>query len=337
MLQKVVPVPVVEQAPTLAGGSAAPLAGTEVLLANPRGFCAGVVRAVAVVEEALSRHGAPVHVFHEIVHNGHVVAELRSRGAIFVDRISDIPVGAVTVFSAHGVSRSVQAQAQARGLRVVDAMCPLVAKGHAQVARYARQGCAVIVIGHAGHEEVEGLLDCADAEMHRVATRAEIDALDMPATRAVAYVTQTTLAVDDTRELIAALRRRWPHIVGPDIDGICYASQNRQQAVRDLAGEVDFLLVVGADNSSNTRRLCEVAEQRGVRARRIEEAGAIDPRWLAGVRRVGVTAGASTPEVLVQGVLARLSALGAIAVREQPGVREPVAFRLPDLQEGAHA
>ncbi|MCU0968880.1 MAG: 4-hydroxy-3-methylbut-2-enyl diphosphate reductase [Rubrivivax sp.] len=302
-----------------------------VVLASPRGFCAGVVRAIDIVETALALHGAPIYVFHEIVHNGHVVADLRARGAVFVDRIADVPEGAPTVFSAHGVSRAVIEEARARGLQVVDATCPLVAKVHQQVQRYARQGMTIVVIGHAGHEEVEGTLGSADAPMHLVGTVRDVAELDLPADVPLAYVTQTTLSVDDTRDIIAAIEHRWPQVVGPSIDDICYATQNRQQAVRQLAQEVDFVVVVGAPNSSNTRRLLEVARQQGARARLVTCAEDVDASWLAGVRAVGVTAGASTPERLVRDVVKRLHDLGAGRVRELPGVREHVVFRLPPM------
>lgn len=302
---------------------------SEVLLASPRGFCAGVVRAIGIVEAALLRFGAPVHVFHEIVHNGHVVADLRARGAVFVERIGDIPEGAVAIFSAHGVSRAVVEEARARRLQVIDATCPLVTKVHQQVQRYARQGMTIVVIGHAGHEEIEGTLGAADAPMHLVSTLADIAALELPAEARLAYVTQTTLSVDDTREMIAALRDRWPQVVGPDVDDICYATQNRQQAVRTMALSVDLFVVVGAPNSSNTRRLLEVARQQGVQARLVSTASDLETDWLAGVRRIGVTAGASTPEALVRGVVERLRALGAGEAKEVAGVREQVVFRMP--------
>jgi 4-hydroxy-3-methylbut-2-enyl diphosphate reductase len=318
MLQVVAPRPL--------DSAAAP---AEVVLASPRGFCAGVVRAIGVVEAALECHGTPVYVFHEIVHNGHVVDMLRARGAVFVDRIADIPEGAVAVFSAHGVSRAVVEQSRARALRVVDATCPLVTKVHQQVRRYARRGMTILVIGHAGHDEIEGTLGAADATMHLVGSVGEIERLVLPDDIRLAYVTQTTLSVDDTREMISAIERRWPQVVGPDVDDICYATQNRQQAVRGMAQDVDLVIVVGAANSSNTRRLLEVATQQGVPARRIASAAELDQGWLTDVRRVGVTAGASTPELLVQGVVERLRALGTREVRELPGVREQVVFRMP--------
>jgi 4-hydroxy-3-methylbut-2-enyl diphosphate reductase len=305
----------------------------DVLLAQPRGFCAGVTRAIEIVERALARHGGPVYVYHEIVHNGHVVRDLTARGAVFVEDIEAIPEGAVTVFSAHGVSNRVVDRARRRGLRVIDATCPLVAKVHLQAQRYARQGYAIVVIGHAGHEEVEGTLGClgAEARAFLVSTLADVASLPLAVDAPVAYVTQTTLSLDDTRELIDALTARYPGVVGPELDDICYATLNRQRAVRALADEADVVLVVGARNSSNSNRLREVALQCGVPAYLVEDAGEIDPAWLAGASRVGVTAGASAPELLVTGVRARLTALGAASVRTLPGPRETVKFRLPSL------
>lgn len=302
-----------------------------VLLAQPRGFCAGVARAVDIAEQALERFGAPVYVFHEIVHNGHVVRDLASRGAIFVDDIADIPEGAVTVFSAHGVSRSVVDEADRRRLQVIDATCPLVTKVHLQADRYSQRGYTIIVVGHAGHEEVEGTRGSVTGPVHVVGTVEEIDALPVSASTPVAYVTQTTLSLDDTRELIAALRERFPDIVGPGLDDICYATQNRQRAVQQLARRVDLVIVVGARNSSNTNRLQEVAADHGVPARLIEHADEIELIWLDGVEHVGVTAGASTPEHLVQGVCKKLQQLGAGSIRELPGIVETIRFRLPEM------
>jgi 4-hydroxy-3-methylbut-2-enyl diphosphate reductase len=309
-----------------------------VLLAQPRGFCAGVVRAIDVVEQALALFGAPVYVYHEIVHNGHVVQSLRSRGAVFVDSIADIPAQAVTIFSAHGVSHGVVAEARARGLRVVDATCPLVAKVHQQAQRYAAQGRTVLIIGHPGHDEVVGTLGAITGPAWVVPTVAAAEQLDLAADTATAYVTQTTLSVDDTRDIIAVLERRFPGIAGPALTDICYATQNRQTAVRLMARHVDRLLVVGARNSSNSCRLREVAEQHGVPAWLVEDAAQIDPQWLIGARCIGVTAGASTPESLVDGVCERLRGLGARSVRQMPGKPESVSFRLPDgLQVGQAA
>jgi 4-hydroxy-3-methylbut-2-enyl diphosphate reductase len=302
----------------------------EVLLAQPRGFCAGVSRAIEIAERALELNGAPVYVFHEIVHNRHVVDDLAARGAVFVDDIEQIPPGSLTIFSAHGVSTAVVASARARSLRVIDATCPLVSKVHLQAQRYAKRGHAIVVVGHAGHEEVEGTRGSVDGPVHVVGTLDEIAALPMPAGTPVAYVTQTTLSVDDTRELIAALEARYPDIVGPGLDDICYATLNRQRAVRGLVGAVDMVLVVGSPNSSNANRLREVAEGQGVPAHLVERAAELDPAWFQGRRRIGVTAGASTPELLVQAVCARLRELGAAVIRELPGPAETMRFRLPE-------
>ncbi len=301
----------------------------DVLLAQPRGFCAGVVRAVEIVERALALHGAPVHVFHEIVHNGHVVADLRARGAVFVDQVDAVPVGAVLVFSAHGVADAVVQAARERHLRVIDATCPLVSKVHVQARRYAQTGRRVIIIGHRGHDEVEGTLGSIGAPAQVVSDVADVQRLALPADAALAYVTQTTLSVDDTREVIAALESRFASIQGPQIGDICYATQNRQNAVRRLARQVDLLLVVGSRNSSNSCRLREVAQGCGVSSWLIEQADEIDPAWLRGVTRIGVTAGASTPESLVIGVCRRLAALGAGPARQMAGEPERVHFRLP--------
>jgi 4-hydroxy-3-methylbut-2-enyl diphosphate reductase len=301
----------------------------DVVMAQPRGFCAGVVRAIGIVERALELHGAPVYVFHEIVHNGHVVADLRARGAVFVDDLDSVPVGAVVVFSAHGVSRAVVAHAAERDLEVIDATCPLVTKVHMQAQRYARLGYAIVVIGHRGHEEVEGTMGSVDAPVFLVSSAADVAALALEPDTPLAYVTQTTLSLDDTREVIGALQARYPSIVGPNVDDICYATQNRQNAVRAMAGEVDLVIVVGARNSSNSARLREVAAQAGTAAHLVQDARELDAAWLAGVRRVGISAGASTPEVLVRQVCERLRALGAADVRQLDGVRESVVFRLP--------
>lgn len=313
--------------PIVPGPIVAPAA--QVLLARPRGFCAGVVRAIEIVERALDLHGAPVYVFHEIVHNGHVVADLRTKGAIFVDSLDQVPKGAATVFSAHGVSLAVVRQAQSRKLQVIDATCPLVTKVHLQAQRYAQKGHVIVVIGHAGHEEVEGTMGRVETEVHLVSDVAQVAALPMPADAPVAYVTQTTLSLDDTRGIIAALKARYPAIVGPETDDICYATQNRQNAVRELAAQVDLVLVVGARNSSNSARLREVAQQQGKPAHLVQDETGIDPAWIAGARRIGITAGASTPEVLVQRVAQRLRDLGAGEVRQAEGDDEGIVFRLP--------
>ncbi|MCU0758330.1 MAG: 4-hydroxy-3-methylbut-2-enyl diphosphate reductase [Steroidobacteraceae bacterium] len=303
----------------------------DILLAQPRGFCAGVVRAVGIVEQALALHGAPVYVFHEIVHNRHVVDDLKSRGVVFVDDLDAVPPGAVTVFSAHGVSDAVVSQARARRLRVVDATCPLVAKVHLQAQRYARLGCDVIVVGHRGHEEVEGTIGSVRGPVHLVSGVDDVAALEVGDPSRVAYVTQTTLSLDDTRAIIQALQARFPAIQGPGVDDICYATQNRQNAVRDMLPQVDLVLVVGARNSSNSNRLRELASERGVPAYLVEDARDIDPAWLAGVRSLGLTSGASAPEVLVTQVCERLRALGAQSIRQLPGLEERVSFRLPPM------
>jgi len=301
----------------------------ELVLARPRGFCAGVTRAIDIVDRALAIHGAPVFVYHEIVHNGHVVRDLETRGAVFVDDLALIPEGAVTVFSAHGVPLSVEREAQERKLRVIDATCPLVAKVHVQVRRYVRQGYAVVLIGHAGHDEVTGTVGSVATGVHVVASVEDIASLPLARDAKVAYVTQTTLSVDDTRELIAELERRFDDLQGPATDDICYATQNRQVAAKQLAAEVDLVLVVGAANSSNSARLREVVVQQGIPAYLIPDADAIDPAWLAGVGRVGITSGASAPEYLVDGVRSRLIGLGAAVEREIGEQLENVTFRLP--------
>jgi 4-hydroxy-3-methylbut-2-enyl diphosphate reductase len=274
-------------------------------------------------------HGAPVYVYHEIVHNGHVVGDLASRGAVFVDDIAAIPLGAVAVFSAHGVSSAVVAAAKERGLHVYDATCPLVAKVHVQARKYSKQGHAIVIVGHRGHEEVEGTMGSVPGDVYVVSTLDDIAALPLAPTDPIAYVTQTTLSLDDARHLIDALKAKFPTIVGPELDDICYATQNRQVAVRALAREVDVVLVIGAVNSSNSNRLREVSVQEGVPSYLISDASEIDVAWLAGASRVGITAGASTPEVLVTEVRDRLRALGSTSVRQLAGPRETVKFRLP--------
>ncbi len=301
----------------------------DVLLANPRGFCAGVDRAIAIVEQALERFGPPIYVRHEVVHNQYVVADLRAKGAIFVDELAEIPAGSTVIFSAHGVARAVRAEAEARGLTVFDATCPLVTKVHTEVARMREQGREIVMIGHAGHPEVEGTLGQVDGGFHLVESTADVDRLAIPAETPLAYVTQTTLSVDDAAGIVAALRRRFPAIAGPKKDDICYATQNRQDAVKFMAPQVDVVIVVGSPNSSNSNRLREVAANRGIRSYMVDRAEELDATWIAGCRRVGVTAGASAPEVLVQEVIARLSALGAASVRELSGREENVVFPLP--------
>ena len=304
----------------------------KLILANPRGFCAGVYMAIDVVDQLLDIcPGEPIYVYHEIVHNGHVVGDLASRGAIFVDDIAEIPEGSLTIFSAHGVANAVVEHAARRRLRVIDATCPLVTKVHVQAERYSQRGHVIVVIGHAGHEEVEGTRGSVSGPVHVVGSLEDIAALPMPSGTPVAYVTQTTLSLDDTRVLIEALERRYPDVIGPGLEDICYATQNRQRAVRQMARQVDLVIVVGARNSSNANRLQEVAADHGVPARLVEHAGELEPVWLAEVRTVGVTAGASTPEILVTGVCERLRELGAGAIRELPGLAETTRFRLPEI------
>jgi len=314
------------------GGTAQPrrgLRGMRIILAQPRGFCAGVVRAVEIVERAIERHGAPVYVRHEIVHNRRVVERLEAKGARFVEELDQIPAGAVTVFSAHGVARSVEAAAAARGLPVLDATCPLVSKVHAEGRRYIAQGRTLVLIGHAGHPEVEGTLGQVDGEVHLVATAADVAALPGPDDRPMAYVTQTTLSVDDTRQVIEALRRRFADLEGPDTRDICYATQNRQVAVRELARRVDVLLVVGAANSSNSNRLREIGAEGGAPCHLIADASALKQEWFTGAGSIGITAGASAPESLVQEVITALGTWWPLEVSTLPGIVEDVAFKLP--------
>ena len=301
----------------------------EIVLAQPRGYCAGVVRAVNIVEMALERYGSPIYVYHEIVHNPHVVNDLRQKGAVFIDDLADVPAGAVTIFSAHGVADRVVAEAQQKQLEVIDATCPLVTKVHLQAQKYSSVGYEVIIIGHAGHEEVQGTMGSVPGPVHVIATPADVDNLVAQDPEKLAYVTQTTLSVDDTREVIAALQRRFPNIQGPSIDDICYATQNRQNAVRQLSEEVDLLFVVGARNSSNSNRLREVSEQYGTDAHLIQDENEIQPSWLETVTKVGITAGASTPEVLVERVISRLNDIGMSTVRTMDGVQEKTIFTLP--------
>ncbi len=307
---------------------------TEVLLANPRGFCAGVDRAIEIVKRALEMLGAPIYVRHEVVHNRFVVEDLRNRGARFVEELDEVPDGATVIFSAHGVSQAVRMEAERRGLRVFDATCPLVTKVHIEVSRHCRAGRDVVLIGHAGHPEVEGTMGQWNAErgsgsIYLVESVADVATLEVGQPDHVAYTTQTTLSVDDTRQVIEALRQRFPAIQGPRHDDICYATQNRQDAVRALAARCDLVLVVGSSNSSNSNRLRELAEREGAQALLIDGATDIDPRWLEGKRAIGVTAGASAPEVLVEGVLERLRELGAAEALELPGQPENIVFALP--------
>ena len=301
----------------------------EVILANPRGFCAGVDRAIAIVEQALARFGAPIYVRHEVVHNKFVVDDLKAKGAIFVDELADVPRGSTVVFSAHGVSRAVREEAEARGLTVFDATCPLVTKVHVEVAKMHANGREIVMIGHAGHPEVEGTMGQADAGIQLVESVADVDRLVVRDATQLAYVTQTTLSVDDAAAIVAALKRRFPAIVGPRRDDICYATQNRQDAVKFLAPQCDVVIVVGSPNSSNSNRLREVAAHRGIPAYMVDCAEELQPEWVQGKRHVGVTAGASAPEVRVQQVIERLRALGAGKVRELDGAVESVMFPLP--------
>jgi len=300
-----------------------------VLLAKPRGFCAGVVRAVEIVERALAQAGAPVYVRHEIVHNTHVVEGLRAKGAVFVGEVDQIPAGATTIFSAHGVSRGVEAAAASRGLDVIDATCPLVQKVHNQGRRYAQLGYDVVLIGHLGHAEVEGTRGQISGRLHVIATAAEVADLVVIDDSKVAYVSQTTLSVQDTREVIAALTERFPAIVGPDIRNICYATQNRQAAVQAMAPHCDLILVIGSRSSSNSSRLREVGQTAGVDSHLIEGPEAIDPAWFDAVDTVGFTAGASAPEQLIQDTIDRLRAFRTVSVRELDGTEEDIVFRLP--------
>ena len=300
-----------------------------VILAQPRGFCAGVVRAVDIVERALQIYGAPVYVRHEIVHNKHVVDVLRDKGARFVEKVSDIPEGAVTVFSAHGVSRKVEDAADGRGLQVIDATCPLVSKVHIEAQRYARQGYEVVLIGHSGHPEVEGTMGQVPGTVHLVSNVTEVAALEPTDPAKLAYVTQTTLSVDDTREIIAALKSRFPEIQGPDVKDICYATQNRQTAVRLLAAESDVILVIGADYSSNSNRLREIGDEVGPHSYLIPDAESLEPAWLDGAKTVGITAGASAPEELVQGLVDRLCDMFDVTLADLDGIEENVTFKLP--------
>ena len=306
-----------------------------ILLAEPRGFCAGVVRAIEIVERALAIHGAPVYVRHEIVHNRHVVEDLRAKGAVFVRELDEVPAGALTVFSAHGVARAVETDAAERGLDVLDATCPLVTKVHVEGRRYIKDGRTVIMVGHEGHPEGEGTRGQIDGEVHLVADVADVAALPIPLDRRVAYVTQTTLSVDDTKDVIEAIKARFADVVGPGTRDICYATQNRQTAVRDLASACDVVLVVGAANSSNSNRLREIAEECGARAYLIADAGALTAAMVRDAKAVGITAGASAPERLVAEVVATLKALGANEVASLPGIVEDVSFRLPARLQAA--
>jgi 4-hydroxy-3-methylbut-2-enyl diphosphate reductase len=301
----------------------------EALLAQPRGFCAGVDRAIEIVERALEQFGAPIYVRHEIVHNKHVVESLRGKGAIFIDELADVPKGSIVVFSAHGVSKAVEEEAEQRGLQIFDATCPLVTKVHVEVAKMRREGREIIMIGHEGHPEVEGTMGQAEEGMYLVESAEDVALLQVKNPEQLAYVSQTTLSVDDTAEVIAALKARFPTIAEPKKGDICYATTNRQHAVKFMAPQVEVVLVVGSPNSSNSNRLREVAEKQGTEAYMVDNASQIDPRWVEGKRRIGVTAGASAPEILVQQVIDKLRELGVGQVRKLDGVEENVTFPLP--------
>ncbi len=301
----------------------------DLLLANPRGFCAGVNRAIEMVERALVLHGAPIYVRHEVVHNEFVVADLRKKGAIFVDSLDDVPAGSILIFSAHGVSQAVRSEAKARGFTVFDATCPLVTKVHTEVARLRERGKEIIMIGHAGHPEVEGTMGQCAGGMYLVESSADAKLLEVRDPENLAFVTQTTLSVDDTASIIAVLKGRFPNIIGPKKDDICYATQNRQDAVRDLASQCDLVIVVGSPSSSNSNRLREVAHNMKIESYLIDNKTELKQEWLLGKRCVGVSAGASAPEVLVRDVIARLKELGASNVRELEGITEGVVFPIP--------
>ena len=301
----------------------------EILLANPRGFCAGVERAIDIVEQALQQYGPPIYVRHEIVHNRYVVEDLRAKGAVFVEELDEIPAGATVIFSAHGVPKAVRADAEARGLKVFDATCPLVTKVHVEVAKMLREGYDIVMIGHRGHPEAEGTMGQSARGMHLVEALEDVARLQVREDAKLAYVTQTTLSVDDAQDIVAALKARYPQIRGPKRNDICYATQNRQDAVKFMTPQCEVVIVVGSPNSSNSNRLREVAANRGARAHMVDSAADLRAEWIEGARRVGVTAGASAPEVLVAEVVARLKDLGAASVRQLDGITEGVVFTLP--------
>lgn len=301
----------------------------EILLAQPRGFCAGVDRAIEIVERAIAQFGRPIYVRHEIVHNAYVVEDLRNKGAIFIEELADVPTGNIVIFSAHGVSKAVQTEAAERGLKVFDATCPLVTKVHMEVAKMRREGREIIMIGHDGHPEVEGTMGQTEEGIYLVETLNDVKELEVKDPTMLAYVSQTTLSVDDTIDIINALKEKFPSIVEPKKGDICYATTNRQEAVKFMAPQVDVVIVVGSPNSSNSNRLREVAQKKGTDAYMVDNASQIDPAWLAGKARIGVTAGASAPEVLVQAVINRLKECGARSVRILDGVEESVTFPMP--------
>lgn len=301
----------------------------EIILANPRGFCAGVERAIAIVERALAKFGAPIYVRHEVVHNKFVCDDLRAKGALFVEDLDEVPVGATVIFSAHGVAKAVQAQAERRGLKVFDATCPLVTKVHVEVAKMRRNTHEIVMIGHKGHPEVEGTMGQSSNGMRLVETLADVAQLQLKTAQQISYVTQTTLSVDDAEEIISALKARFPAIQGPKKDDICYATQSRQDAVKAFAGVCDVVIIVGSTNSSNSNRLREVAEKRGVPSYLVDSAAEIDPAWLAGKNRVGISAGASAPEILVSRVIARIAEISPAPKMIVTGIEEQVTFPLP--------
>ena len=301
----------------------------DILLANPRGFCAGVDRAIIIVEQALEKFGAPIYVRHEVVHNKFVVDELKRKGAIFVEELDEVPAGNTVIFSAHGVSQEVRQEAEARGLSVFDATCPLVTKVHIEVAKMRKAGREIVMIGHKGHPEVEGTMGQAEGGMYLVETPEDVARLEVRDGQNLAYVTQTTLSIDDAARVVEALKARFPNISPPRSDSICYATQNRQDAVKLMARDCDLVIVVGSPNSSNSNRLREVAQHQGVESYMVDDASHLDPAWIAGKKKIGVSAGASAPEVLVQEVISKLQALGAAEVAELQGVVENVVFQLP--------
>jgi 4-hydroxy-3-methylbut-2-enyl diphosphate reductase len=303
--------------------------GDEILLAQPRGFCAGVDRAITIVEQALLKFGAPIYVRHEIVHNAYVVDDLRQRGAIFVDELSEVPVGSTVIFSAHGVSPAVRQEAEARGLKIFDATCPLVTKVHVEVMKMRKEGMQIIMIGHKGHPEVEGTMGQAPEGIQLVETVGDVQKLNIPVNTSIAYVTQTTLSVDETKEIVDALKVKFPEIQQPKKQDICYATQNRQDAVKFMAPQVDLVIVVGSPNSSNSNRLRELSEKLGVVSYMIDHPDQIQPEWFVGKKRVGLTAGASAPESLAQSIIDRIKELGPRAVRNLDGIVENTAFPLP--------
>jgi 4-hydroxy-3-methylbut-2-enyl diphosphate reductase len=301
----------------------------EILLAQPRGFCAGVERAIGIVERAIELHGAPIYVRHEIVHNKYVVDDLRAKGAIFIEDLAEVPAGATLIFSAHGVSQEVRREADARGFKIFDATCPLVTKVHVEVAKMRKEGFDIVMIGHKGHPEAEGTMGQSETGMHLVETIDDVAALEVRDPSQLAYVTQTTLSVDDAARIVTALKAKFPEIRGPKKDDICYATQNRQDAVKFMAPKCDVVIVVGSPNSSNSNRLREVARTMGAQSYMVDRADQLDPAWIVGAKRIGVTAGASAPEILVQNVIERLRQLGAKAVRKLDGIEESVKFPMP--------